>query len=92
MATISFTIPDAILPRVLDAMAYGRGYTDTITQVDDEGNVTTIPNPITKAQFAKNELKNWVKANVVAYESSVAAESARLAAVQDANDDIILGD
>ncbi len=88
MATISLTIPDAIAVRVLDAMAYGNGYTDTVTDMNGD----PLPNPITKMQFAKNVLKGWIKSNVVAYESVKAAENAREVAIEAATAEITIGD
>jgi hypothetical protein len=90
MATLSITIPDAIAARVLDAVAYGNGYSDMIP--DPMGSGNPIPNPITKTQFAKNVLKDWIKANVVSYESVQAADTARQAAIDAANSQIVIGD
>lgn len=88
MATISITIPDPIAARVVNAVAYNNGYTDTVT--DMNGN--TIPNPISKAQFCKNLVKGWIKANVVSYEAAMAADAARLEAIASAEANITIGD
>ncbi len=74
--------------RVLDAVAYANGYAETV--LDANGNLS--PNPVTKAQFAKNVLKDWIKANVVAYESAKAADQARQSAAETANSEITIGD
>ena len=77
MATISTTIPDEYLPRVIEALAGNYGYETNIK--DAEGN--TIPNPETKAQFAKRMMAQWVKQNISAWESNEAAQVARTAAI-----------
>jgi hypothetical protein len=88
MATISFTIPDNIAARVVDAIVYNNGYADQV--YDTEGN--QIPNPVSKSQWAKDVLKRWIKGNVVTYESARAADAARQAAIDAANTEIIIGD
>ncbi len=88
MAIISLTIPDAIATRVVGAVAYNNGYTDTVVNMD--GTVT--PNPVTKTQFAKDVLKAWIKANVVSYEATKAGDEARQAAIDAANSQITMGD
>lgn len=64
MATVSFTIPDAQLTRVLDGIAITRDYEGR--KLDGE----------TKAQFAKRMVKEDVKAWVVGAESSAGAVTA----------------
>ena len=66
MATITLTIPDAALPRVVDALcAYGGQAADS---------------PVAKGAFAKGVVGSWVKSIVRAHEAQQAAEAARLAA------------
>lgn len=62
MASITLTIPDAVLPRVLDAVAAKWGF--------NPGG------PQTKAQFAKAALAAYLKATVKQYEAEVAAKAA----------------
>lgn len=62
MASITLTIPDPILNRVLDALAAKWGYNPAGGQ--------------TKAQFAKSALAAYVKATVKQYEAEVAAKAA----------------
>ncbi len=88
MATISVTIPDAILPRVIVAMAYSNGYADTIMDMD--GHIS--PNPITKSQWAKNVIKDFIKSNVIAYEAAQASQIARDTALLKAANEITIGD
>ena len=90
MTVLSVTIPDAVVSRVVDAVAYGNGYNDFI--IDPANPVNQIPNPMTKAQFAKNILKDWIKANVITYEAAKAADIARQNAIDDVNSDVTIGD
>lgn len=75
MATVTFTIPNGILSRVLDGVAYANGYQDVI-----DGQ----PNSESKADFAKRMIRLYVKQCVISYESAnagkQAAEIARIAA------------
>lgn len=57
MASINITIPDDKIDSVVDAMCEYFGYQTSI--VDDEGGA--IPNPETKNQFAKKQLKQFIK-------------------------------
>lgn len=89
MPTLSVTIPDAIFVRVLNAVAYNNGYTDTITDISSG---ISIPNPMTKGQFCKNLVKTWVMNNVRTYESTKAADLARDAAIASVETEITIGD
>jgi len=76
MAQVSFTIPDAILSRVLDGIALSRNYDAS----KNEGE--------TKAQFAKRMVKEQVKAWVVAGEEL----SGQITARETAQDEIDIQD
>jgi hypothetical protein len=66
MATITLTIPDAVLPRVVDALcSYGDRAEDAA---------------VAKGAFAKGVLIEWVTGVTFAYETRLAAEAARVAA------------
>jgi hypothetical protein len=54
--TFELTIPDQYIAEMIDVF----GYTWPATVVDENGD--TIPNPVTKAQFAQTELKAFVVA------------------------------
>jgi hypothetical protein len=72
MADITITLtPAAALTRAVDAICALYGYQTLIN-----GN----PNPETRNNFAKRIVAEWVKAQVVQYESGVAMESARVTA------------
>lgn len=66
MAEITINVPDAVVPRVLDAFADEFGYDPEI-----DG---------TKAAFAKQRLASYVKQIVVNHEAETAARQAQTAA------------
>jgi hypothetical protein len=76
MAQIQITIPDAVLPRVVDAFAATYGYQPTIDGA---------PNPETKAAFAKRQVIAFIKRTVADREAGAAADAARSTAVDAAN-------
>ena len=76
MASITVTVPDPILNRVLDALAAKWNYNPAI-----DG---------TKAAFAKKSVANYLKATVKDYEATLAAEAARAAAQATAETDITI--
>lgn len=80
MATISITIPDAALARVIDAFANQYNYS---AYLDEE---ETIPNPETAAQFAKRMIAEYAKNVLVAHEANAAADTARLDAIETARE------
>ena len=67
MMVISMTIQDAFAARVIDAFAASYSYSATITDNTTNPPIT-IPNPQTKAQFAKAKIGEYIKSVVVAYE------------------------
>jgi hypothetical protein len=77
MATISFDIPDSFLPRVTDAFASEYNYSATLP------NGTA--NPVTKTQFAKAQIIEFVKQVTRNYEGNIAAASSRAAKVTEIN-------
>src|SRR5512143_1305688 len=70
MATITVTIPDDKLARVIDGVAAAGGYQENIRQPDG----STIPNPETKGQFVKRMVVRWVKSMVLRSELEAAIE------------------
>lgn len=84
--TLSISIPDAVAPRVIDGFTGQHGYQETVT--DAEGN--EVPNPQTKAQFAKQTIGEFVKNSVMAYEANQAVDTARTSAIDSVETDIIL--
>ena len=86
MASITFTFPDAIAPRLLNSFCAIRGYADEIRDPDNPGNV--IQNPESKAAFAKRNIKEWILHEVTRYEVGLAATAAADAATQAVTTDI----
>jgi len=76
MVNVTFTIPDAQVNRYINAFAVMYNYQ---TEVPD-GNGGMIPNPQTKAQFAKQCVVNYMKEIVKACEVQEAVETARTTA------------
>lgn len=56
MAELKFTIPDARMSELIDA--WGMGYRDEIPDPGNPGEV--IPNPQTKPQFAKENIRRMI--------------------------------
>lgn len=80
MATITITIPNPLLNRVIDAYAYQHGYQDEIPSASAEPGPSQdilIPNPETKNQFVRRMLVRHVKQAVRAYEGRIAEDTAR---------------
>lgn len=65
MAQVNITIRDSLLAKEVDAVASMNGWTDTIT--DAEG--VEIPNPVSKEQFFKQQIKAWARNQAVEYAS-----------------------
>jgi len=62
MANITITIPDAKLNAIVEAFATQYNYQDQIT----EDGMNYIPNPVSKAQFARNVINSFIKEVYVA--------------------------
>lgn len=88
MASRTFTIPDAILPRVINGVAYANGYLDNIPNPSNPAQ--TIPNPETKAEFFLRRTREYWKECVKAYETKLAIETARATIESTVNQDISL--
>lgn len=82
MATLSFSIPDVILPEAIEAFCNSYGYHATIPDPDHPGQ--TIPNPVTPGQFTQQCIINYGKEVVKGYQARVAAETARTTAANTA--------
>lgn len=76
MAQVIITIPDAVLPRVLDAVAARYSY--------------NAQNGQTKAQFAKSQVIAMLKDAVLWYEGTQAAQTAQQTAVTQVNAEVTL--
>jgi hypothetical protein len=76
MANIQVSVPDAVINRVLDAFATQYGWKAT--------------SGLTKAQFARRVVADFVKAVVKGYEARLAADAARVTAEANADTDIVI--
>lgn len=75
MAQIVLTIPDPVLPRMIQGLSEYYGYQPTLK---DPSDITkTIPNPETRAQFAKRMLIFHIKKTMIQAEGGPAATTAR---------------
>lgn len=86
MANINILFPDAQAARVVDAFATAYNYPSTVpgaTPLDPP-----VPNPQSKAQFAKAKVIDFIKSVVKGYEATNAAEIARRAALNAADPDL----
>lgn len=72
--TISFTIDDSVASRVVDAMCAIYGY--------------SVTSGLTKAQFTKQQIALLIKEQVKDYESRLAADAARTAAIVAVSNDV----
>lgn len=76
MASINITIPDAIAPRVIDAVAVRYNWTP------ESGR--------TKAQFAKDVIVRWLKETVKMHEAQIASSAAQETSNQQVDTDITI--
>lgn len=76
MATISVTIPDAVLPRVLDAFATAYNY-----NAEKDG---------TKTAFAQAQVARFITEIIRANEADVAVKKARDAATTKTDKEIVI--
>ena len=87
MATIvfEFDVPDDQVDRVYDAFCHCHGWTDTLTEVDDEtGAETEVPNTQSQAEHFRETLVKLIRAAVIDHEIKESVNSARAAAITEA--------
>jgi len=91
MATFTITIPDDKVQDVLDAFANQYNYQEQVPNPDYDPDVPaseeTVPNPISKASFAKGTVRAFVKNVYIAYKATEIDEQ-RAEAIETANSDI----
>jgi len=63
MAQLTLNIKDALLEKEKDAIAIMGGWSETIA--DPENPEVTIPNPVSKDQFFKQQIKTWLRNQAV---------------------------
>lgn len=76
MANITITIPDNEISRAINAICSKYNYQDTIIVDIDKG---PIPNPETKAQFAKRMVARIIKEAVLEQEKQDAVNAIAIA-------------
>lgn len=76
---LGVTVPDAQATAILDDFVAYHGYQATIK--DAEGN--DIPNPQTKAQFAKAKVVSFVRESIKSFRANASANSARDVKIQE---------
>lgn len=88
MARITINIPDDKLQTIIDAFAVEFGWTELIEDGDDE-----IPNPESKAEHAKRQVRNFVvdtvrraKQKNVEAEKEILQKAAETEATNDTNE------
>ncbi len=86
MASISVTIPNPVLSRILDAFAAEYNRPDTV--LNEQGE--QVSNPESEADFAKRKVMEYIKSVTKSYEAKAAAETARQAALDAAESEITL--
>ena len=69
---IQLTLPDAQVPRIVDAFAAKYGYQATVI----DGNGNAVANPVSKVAFAKQQLLNYIRDVVISQERSDALATA----------------
>lgn len=84
MATITITIPAGVTNRVIDGLCKRYHYQGFL---DEE---KTMPNPETKAQFAKKRIISFIKSAVREAEAEDAKKAAESAVVTSVDNDIVL--
>lgn len=80
--TISLSIPDAQVTRVVNAMCAIGNYQSTLA----DGSA----NPQTKAQFAKQMLITYVMNTVKAVEAQAAVDNARTTAISNVDSQVVI--
>ena len=89
MADLIFTIPDEYIPDLLEAFADKYGYQDEIEdpEATPKQGTVMIPNPQTKAEFARAVIVQLIKDTYIRYKAKVDAQTAVDAAAVDARTD-----
>lgn len=73
MASINFTIPDAQINRVINALCTKYGYQDNIITNTDPPEIS--PNPESKAQFSKRMISEVIRSLVLDVEKQSAIDA-----------------
>jgi hypothetical protein len=81
MAQIKINIPDDKLQAIINAFCEQYQYQDKIPNLEDESGIVFIPNPQTKAQFAKAKIGEYIREVYVASKANSGIDELRKAAI-----------
>lgn len=68
---VTINIKDSLLAKEVDAVAAMNGWAETIT--DENGQ--EVPNPVTKEQFFKKQIKVWARNQAIEFANRQAISS-----------------
>lgn len=68
MAQLNITIKDTVLASATEAIAVNFGYTAMVA----DANGAEVPNPMTKDQFLKKQIKQWLRNQTLEHAQRVA--------------------
>jgi hypothetical protein len=88
MPNFDIAVPQAVHGRVVDAFCAVYGYQDKVQDPNDSEK--TINNPVSKPQFVKAKIAEYVQQVVAGYEAEEAANKARSKARDKAATDIAI--
>jgi len=82
MAVLSFTIPNEYIDEVVEAFAVKHRYPAMVPDTNTSGKLVPdeIPNPQSKAQFAKQIIRDFIRNTYVAHKAEKEAELAKITA------------
>lgn len=72
MPILNIDLTTAEATRLIEA--YGQGYQEQVDTINEDGSMTLVDNPETKAQYAKRMLLQSMRSKVVSYEQQQAME------------------
>jgi hypothetical protein len=81
MASITFKMPDEIVPRVLDTFVKVHNYQEIILVNDTLADETAVPNPETKLMFLKRMMLEYVLGSIQGYKIKQATKEAGVVAL-----------
>jgi hypothetical protein len=82
---VEFDVPDDQVDRVYNAFCHCHGWTETVIEMDaDTGEEVEVPNTQPQAEHFRETLVKLIRAAVIDHEIKEAVNSARAAAVTEA--------
>jgi len=86
----SFTVPDGMVPAILEKFSDHHGYQELIPSNPDDPSGDQIPNPQTRAAFSKQKVASFIKESVKARRSEDAAIAARLSEIAAVDAEVVI--